>query len=787
MPRERRMQGPVRRPWGPGRLAPAAISLVSVAAIASAAAATPAGFTNVSADVDVTALPAAGLDDFPDPVDRQSWVLPEWQTIDDYRPIPNVDWNSEALQPAKKLNAAFVLGDFADRDFVVTMEPGSDLFCLPDVGCNPFLDEPVAREDVAQWYADFFVNTPSALNNGHTVNEYWLEDSYGKIAVNAVGFGPYRMEGKEHEYGLGGSDAGGGGGACPQGDNCGEGGAVLLNGFDFEVTEASAADVAAGQAALGQEFDFRYLVHAAYDESGTWQEFGEMLFEEREDVTDQFGPPNAAELPDDENWAPTRYIEWSSFAAAEGIWSHAVPGVLSTQGENDGHAVFAHELSHIFGVLDNYSNPYAPNARRTYTGTWANLSRGAFNGPGGNHTRWLIPPTQGATMGSHHMLRNKIRLGFTPPNEVLFVTDEVLLAGPQFATVFPRAYPLAPTTTDTGLHGVHISLAEDASSCDVAQDHTCDGGGYDNYTLEVVDRIGFDSFTTDHGVLITKNKNADTSPFMWITDSHPDDINEATPPAPNQDREIHDFVRPLSGEVVPITQGDQRQLADATFHAGTGPDVVSEAIDEANRLHFYVLDKQVDDRGVMTYRVAVRHLDAPVTVPSAIELGEVLDAHSAEPGKVGVVTTTVTNTGLATDLVRLRVEAPDGVTTRLDHDVIELSAGETREVAVWFRVPSDQTSRDDLGLRLVAQSEIDPAGSAETTLAGRVAPASDPVVVDAPDPAPAEPPATPVTGGGAVAAFAGMVLLTAATRLRRPLRRRPLAHLTARAPDRSRT
>ena len=37
----------------------------------------------------------------------------------------------------------------------------------------------------------------------------------------------------------------------------------------------------------------------------------------------------------------------------------------------------------------------------------------------------------------------------------------------------------------------------------------CDGGGYNNYTVEVVDRMGTDSFTPDSGVLLAKTKNQD--------------------------------------------------------------------------------------------------------------------------------------------------------------------------------------------------------------------------------------------------------------------------------------
>ena len=43
----------------------------------------------------------------------------------------------------------------------------------------------------------------------------------------------------------------------------------------------------------------------------------------------------------------------------------------------------------------------------------------------------------------------------------------------------------------SGLHGLYISLTDGDKepSCTVANDWRCDGGGYHNYTLEVVDRF----------------------------------------------------------------------------------------------------------------------------------------------------------------------------------------------------------------------------------------------------------------------------------------------------------
>lgn len=206
---------------------------------------------------------------------------------------------------------------------------------------------------------------------------------------------------------------------------------------------------------------------------------GEMRFADKDSVSDPFGSPD----PSAPNWAPTRYVPWTSFYAARGIWSHATPGVMATEGENDGASVYAHEFSHILGVLDNCNNAYAQPQIREYTGPWDMMSRGSFNGPGGNHHRFEVSPTLGATMGSHHMLRDKLRM-------------------------WAREIPLGPGTGRSGLHGLLLTLTggDKTPDCTAEQDWRCDGGGYENYTLEVVDRMGSDSFTPDHGVLIAKSR-----------------------------------------------------------------------------------------------------------------------------------------------------------------------------------------------------------------------------------------------------------------------------------------
>ena len=45
-----------------------------------------------------------------------------------------------------------------------------------------------------------------------------------------------------------------------------------------------------------------------------------MLFQNPEDIPDEFGPPAEFDMP---NWAVTRYVPWTSWFAAKSIWSSA--------------------------------------------------------------------------------------------------------------------------------------------------------------------------------------------------------------------------------------------------------------------------------------------------------------------------------------------------------------------------------------------------------------------------------------------------------------------------------
>jgi M6 family metalloprotease-like protein len=628
---------------------------------------------------------------FPAPVDPQNWVNPDHMTWEkDYKKVPGTNWADPAVQGSERtFKGALVLLDYPNQPFVVTQPQGSTVFANPSSEAHD-----VPRDQVAQFYKNF-LNTPNDLNRGHTIHEYWMEDSGGRYGVDLTAFGPYTMPGKDHEYAMEFQA----GAACPAGDNCNRN--IRTDGRAAWVADVG-AQVPAG-------FDFVFFLSAGQDESSTWQEFGMMKFPTKEDVTDQFGPPDPA-LP---NWSRTRYVEWTSWASGSTIWPNAGGG-SSTQAESSGMGVYAHEFSHILGIGDNYNNPFGNPPRRAYTGIWEMLSRGSFNGPGGPHSRWMIPPTGGGSMGAQHMLRNKIKLGMVDEQNVLRLSREALgdsglvLAKITARTVQPGANVLS---------GVNIEMGtgDQAPACDVNTNPFCDGGGYQNYTVEVVDRMGADSFTPDAGVLLAKTKNEDDAPFEWVVDANPQDIG------------MTDYVLP-DGTQVPITIGDYRQLSDALFHAGTNSGSEYEFVDEANRLHFYVLDVKRDARGLLSYTVAIRSLDG--AGPQKRGVKALPTAGTANRDGLATCKFPVFNTGKAAAPAGTH---PEDVSKYLNGDVYRVSATvngrgwtvsvpnalATADFGKYVNVPvhakKDRSGSRVAEVKLTATSESDPSKKTTAT------------------------------------------------------------------------
>jgi M6 family metalloprotease-like protein len=588
------------------------------------------------------------LDDLVEPIDPQQWENPDDMSWDDYTAVPGIDWSDPAREGSiQNFDIALVVGDFTDQPFLVTQEEGAHPFGNPQQGATG-LD----RSEVAEFYEDF-LNTPGELNRGHTLHEYWMEDSAGRYGVDLTAYGPYGLPGKLHEYGLAGTGQFGAG--CPSGDSCDKSIRDDLGG-------AWRADVGDAEA---DSYDLVFFMTAGHDESGTWQEFGEMMFASPEDVSEEFGPPDDA-LP---NSVSTRYIDWTSWLAGSNHWPNASRG-SSTQAESSGAGVYAHELSHLLGIGDNYNNPYGEPVSRSYSGIWSMLARGSFNGPGGPHRRWVVPATEGGTMGSHHMLRNKMKLDMVDEEHLLRLTrDGLAQSGVVFADVTAREVPIGEPFGRDGLSGINVAMegGDQSPECSLEEDWRCDRGGYQNYTVEVVDRMGSDSFTPDDGVLMAKTKNRDRSPFIWVVDANPEDIDEV------------DFERP-DGSQAMISLGDYRQLSDALFKAGTDSGSEYEHVDDANRLHMYVLDRYRDDDGVLHYSVAVRSLDGsgPHTRGVDADDGE---PTGVRPGFAATCHFPVSNSGTAGDVSGSQ---PDDVQTMVDGDVYRLAAEASGGWDVWM-------------------------------------------------------------------------------------------------------
>jgi M6 family metalloprotease-like protein len=623
------------------------------------------------------------------PMDPQSPQDQQDMTWSDYKSVPGTDWGDPNRQPTeKKLKIAVLAVDFPDQPFVMTLPKGSDQFGNPQI-------DPVPRENIAKFYADFW-NKPSELNHGHTVNEYWMGQTNGRIGVEFVPFGPYRAPRPSYEYGV--NDIGQEGQGCPAGHTC--------NGtVEKDVDPQWKTEVGPDEA---KKYDRVMRVYAGYDETSVWQEFGEMKFQNKEDIPDEWGPPDPS-LP---NWVRGRYTDWTSWKAGSQLWGNS--GIR--QGESSG--TITHEITHTFDIGDNNNNPFVQPYHRAGTGPFDVLDRGSFNGPGGPHNRWEVPATQGASMPAGQTLRTKLKLGFIDDDQVLNLSPEDLKAnGPAVFDV--RARSAAVKKGD--LQGVKIDLGQDKTPpCDINTDPLCAGPGFSDYTIETVQRIGADSFDPDNGVMLTKNKPFDDEDascgylcFSWMIDANPQDIG------------MVDYTKP-DGTPVMRSIGDYRQLNDGLFHAGTNSGSQYEYIDQANRLHFYVIDKRLNANGELSYKIAVSSLDGSGPQKHGVKLGHGTSAGNAD-NKGAICRFDLANTGQdrgqagdeatkyqQSDIYRLSTEVNGkGWRAQLPNELATAKFGKT--TAVEIAVSASKAAAKSGKVKLTATSESDPAKSATAT------------------------------------------------------------------------
>ncbi len=629
------------------------------------------------------------------PIDPQVVQDQDDMTWDDYKPIPGKNWADPSLTAPRMMKIAVVAIDFPDQPFVVTLPKHSDPFGNPQI-------DPVKRQDVAQFYADFY-NTPSAVNHGKTINGYWMEQSRGKIGVAKMdAFGPYRMPKNLWEYGCNeyGQDM-----DTPTGERA----TGRMERDCDAIWSEDAGDVR-------RNYDAVLRMYAGYDETGVWQEFGEMKFRDKDDIPATWGNPD----PTKPRWIPTRYVEWTSWLAGAQQW-----GLSSMrQGENSG--TITHELGHYaFRTGDNNNNPYVTPYRRVGSGPWDMMDRGCFNGPEGPHSRWKVPAIAGAAMPAGLMVRQKLNFDFITEDQVLFLNRNGLAkSGLAVAKVTTRAVEPQPGT----LAGIVVRLDGDAPQDrtppdDPATNPLSPGNPtYNFYSLEVIQRIGYDSFCPDNGVLIAKNKDREGRTggpngfncFNWVIDAHPEDIN------------VVDYIQPKTGKKIMRTVADYRQLNDALFHAGTNSGSLCEWIDKPNRLHFYVINLEKDAQGILSYTLGMRSLDGSgpqtrgvsLTAPRTIET----------QGSFTKCTFTLTNTGkpaatdagqhpqdanqyLNHDIYRLSVTVDgQGWTGQLLNELAAVKFADTQTVEVFLNKGAEEAA-----VTLKATSESDPTKTATAT------------------------------------------------------------------------
>jgi hypothetical protein len=230
-----------------------------------------------------------------------------------------------------------------------------------------------------------------------------------------------------------------------------------------------------------------------------------------------------------------------------------------------------------------------------------------------------------------------------------------------------------------------------------------------------VQRIGYDSFCPDNGILLAKNKDKESSNggpngfncFNWVIDAHPEDINKI------------DYKR-SDGSMVMRTIADYRQLNDALFHAGNNSGSQFEYVDVPNRLHFYIIDLQKNSSGILSYKIGVRSLDGScqqkrgitVVPPSTVKMKNL----------AGYFNYTITNTGAPSktnplnnnDIYRLSVSIEgEGWSAQLLNSLTSIQQGNSEKIPVY--ISRNETCSGSAKVILSTRSENDPSKSATSS------------------------------------------------------------------------
>ncbi|MCL1874170.1 MAG: hypothetical protein FWF85_08655 [Clostridiales bacterium] len=275
-----------------------------------------------------------GLDEFPDPVDPQSWQMNRDRTWDNFIPNPVIDWKKEvnpdgyynvrnSANRVSKIRGALCLFEYLDRPFITSQPVGSDVLGYymykPEGGGldydggiikNPIISQPRTLKEseyatdntnfetfqkdpaFANWWKDFLIGEHPA-NNGSSQEEFYLENTYGKYHLQFDAYGPWEVNCFEFEIrdGYQGttelppsfrSPSTGAPTAANPGNLRSSG---TIDTFAFALMSSKL-----GNSFIVNNYDFFHILHAGYDESGVWQEFGMGQYPSRKDLPDELTP-----------------------------------------------------------------------------------------------------------------------------------------------------------------------------------------------------------------------------------------------------------------------------------------------------------------------------------------------------------------------------------------------------------------------------------------------------------------------------------------------------------------
>ncbi|MBA7552954.1 hypothetical protein ES705_45534 [subsurface metagenome] len=337
--------------------------------------------------------------------------------------------------------------------------------------------------------------------------------------------------------------------------------------------------------------------------------------------------------------------------------------------------------------------------------------------------RWVVPPTMGAAMPAGLMLRNRMANGFITEDQVFRLSREGLAkSGLAVANITSRAVEPLPGSWAGVIVRFDGEKPFDRTPEDDPSTNPLYPGvpTYNFYSIEVVQRIGYDSFCPDNGVLLAKNKDREGrnggpnqfNCFNWVIDAHPEDIN------------MVDYIKP-DGTLVMRTIADYRQLNDALFHAGLNSGSEFEYVDTSNRLHFYILDIQKNDNGILSYTVAARSLDGQGLQKRGVAVTPPEKINSWK--QKGYCDFTVTNQGTSGkiepgihpqdvsknidyDIYRLKVVVEGaGWDAQLLNEIACIKNGGTLSVPVY--ISKTEGKAGNARVTLIATSESDPSKS----------------------------------------------------------------------------